>query len=315
MPSDGARSPAVFAEDLTKWYGEIAGLRGLTMSVPRGEIFGFLGPNGAGKTTAIKLFLGLAHPTSGQATVLGAPPSDLDMRRRIGYLPELFRFQDWLTAREVLEFHCTLAGVARARRRSAIDDVLELVGLRERGNDRVASYSKGMQQRLGLGVALVAEPDIAFLDEPTSALDPLGRRDVRDVLRAVRSRGATVFLNSHLLSEVEQVCDRVAIVDRGRVVGGGDLADLLGHTTRVRIRLAEALPVAATIATRYGRIEQIDALTLLVDGAADAKTPDLVRELAAAGARILAVASETPTLEERFLHLLVEPDDAAADHR
>jgi ABC-2 type transport system ATP-binding protein len=303
------------ADNLTKWYGDIAALRGLSMTVPRGEIFGFLGPNGAGKTTAIKLFLGLAHATSGQAKILGAPPSDLEMRRRIGYLPELFRFQDWLSAREVLELHCTLAGVARARRRSAIDDVLELVGLHERGEDRVASYSKGMQQRLGLGVALVAEPEIAFLDEPTSALDPLGRRDVRDVLRAVKARGATVFLNSHLLSEVEQVCDRVAIVDRGRVVGGGDLADLLGRSTKVRIRLAEALPDAAAIAARFGRVEQDDAMTLRVDSTTDANIPDLVRDLVAAGARILSVAREAPTLEERFLHLLVEPDDAAADHR
>jgi ABC-2 type transport system ATP-binding protein len=285
------------------------------MTVPRGEIFGFLGPNGAGKTTAIKLFLGLAHPTSGQARILGAPPSDLAMRRRIGYLPELFRFQDWLSAREVLDLHCALAGVARARRRSAIDDVLELVGLRARGKDRVASYSKGMQQRLGLGVALVAEPDVVFLDEPTSALDPLGRRDVRDVLRAVKARGATVFLNSHLLSEVEQVCDRVAIVDRGRVVGGGDMADLLGRSTKVRIRLAEASPDAAAVAERYGQVDTSDGEILLVDGIDDLKIPDLVRDLVSAGARILSVANEMATLEERFLHLLVKPDDAAADHR
>jgi ABC-2 type transport system ATP-binding protein len=285
------------------------------MTVPRGEIFGFLGPNGAGKTTAIKLFLGLAHATSGQARILGAPPFDLEMRRRIGYLPELFRFQDWLSAREVLELHCALAGVARARRRSAIDDVLELVGLRERGEDRVASYSKGMQQRLGLGVALVAEPDVVFLDEPTSALDPLGRRDVRDVLRAVKARGATVFLNSHLLSEVEQVCDRVAIVDRGRVVGGGDLAALLGRSTRVRIRLVDASPDAAAIAARFGQVDTSDGKTLLVEGIADSKIPDLVRDLVIAGARILAVASELATLEERFLHVLVKTDDAAADHR
>jgi ABC-2 type transport system ATP-binding protein len=285
------------------------------MTVPRGEIFGFLGPNGAGKTTAIKLFLGLAHPTSGQARILGAQPSDLEMRRRIGYLPELFRFQDWLSAREVLELHCTLAGVARTRRRSAIDDVLELVGLRERGEDRVASYSKGMQQRLGLAVALVAAPDVAFLDEPTSALDPIGRRDVRDVLRAVKARGATVFLNSHLLSEVEQVCDRVAIVDRGRVVGGGDLTELLGRSFRVRIRFAEATREATAIAARFGRAEQSDAGILLVDGLADSNIPDLIRELVSAGARIVSVTNETPTLEERFLHLLVKPDDAAADHR
>jgi ABC-2 type transport system ATP-binding protein len=285
------------------------------MTVPRGEIFGFLGPNGAGKTTAIKLFLGLAHPTSGQARILGAPPSDLEMRRRIGYLPELFRFQDWLSAREVLELHCALAGVARAQRRSAIDDVLELVGLRDRGQDRVASYSKGMQQRLGLGVALVAQPEVAFLDEPTSALDPLGRRDVRDVLRAVKARGATVFLNSHLLSEVEQVCDRVAIVDKGRVVGGGDLADLLGRSTKVKIRLSEASPNAGEIAARFGRVEPGIAETLLVDGIADSKIPDLVRELVAAGARIVSVSSEMATLEERFLHLLVKPDDAIPDHR
>src|SRR6058998_186557 len=200
------------------------------MTVPRGEVFGFLGPNSAGKTTAVKLLLGLLKPTSGQGWLLGRPLGDLGARRRIGYLPELFRYQSWLTATEVLALHCELAPLPRSSWKDEIRNVLDTVGLTERAHDRVNTFSKGMQQRLGLGAALLGEPELVFLDEPTSALDPVGRHDVREIIRGLAARGSAVFLNSHLLSEVEQVCDRVA------VVASGTMDDLLSGTT-VRVRV------------------------------------------------------------------------------
>ena len=305
----------MYTNALTKFYGPVTALAGLTMSVPHGEIFGFLGPNGAGKTTAVKLLLGLARATSGVARVLGASPDNLDMRRRIGYLPELFRYQDWLSAREVLALHCALAGVARARRRDAIGDSLALVGLAARSGDRVGSFSKGMQQRLGLAVALVAEPEVVFLDEPTSALDPVGRHDVREVLRSLKARGATVFLNSHMLSEVEQVCDRVAVVDRGRVVALGTLAELIGGPKRVRIGLESVTAGFVAAAARFGDVEQADGSSIVVSGVVAGKIPDAVAALIAAGARIISVAPESQTLEDRFLSILRKPDDADSDLR
>ncbi|HEX2179142.1 MAG TPA: ABC transporter ATP-binding protein, partial [Actinomycetota bacterium] len=173
------------------------------MTVPRGEIFGFLGPNGAGKTTAVKLLVGLAPPTAGRAWVLGNPAGDVATRRRIGYLPELFRYQPWMTAYEVLHLHCQLADLPSGGREAEIEHALVTVGLADRAHDRVGTFSKGMQQRLGLGVALIGKPELVFLDEPTSALDPVGRKEVRDIILELKGRGATVFLNSHLLSEVE----------------------------------------------------------------------------------------------------------------
>src|SRR6266516_2162228 len=155
------------------------------MTVPRGEIFGFLGPNGAGKTTAVKLLLGLLTPTSGEAWVLGQPAGNLETRRRVGYLPELFRYQSWLSAREVLALHCELAGIDRTAWQREIEDALAIVGLADRGSGRVGTFSKGMQQRLGLGVALLGAPDLVVLDEPTSALDPVGRHDVREIIRGL----------------------------------------------------------------------------------------------------------------------------------
>ena len=235
IPSTDA---AIDTTALAKRYGATTALAGLTMRVSSGHVFGFLGPNGAGKTTAVKLLLGLARPTSGAATVLGAPLGDRATRRRIGYLPELFRYQAWLTARDVLGLHASLAELPRAGRRAAIDEALGIVGLADRAGDRVGTFSKGMQQRLGIGVALLGRPDLVFLDEPTSALDPIGRQDVRAIIRALRDRGTAVFLNSHLLTEVERVCDEVAIVDHGRVVAAGTLDELLGAAT-VRVRVTE----------------------------------------------------------------------------
>ncbi len=299
---------------VAKRFGDKTALYDLTMTVGRGEVFGFLGPNGAGKTTAVKIFLGLVRPTSGACEVLGAPLGDREARRKIGYLPELFRYQAWLTAAEVLDLHAGLLGLPRAGRRAASAEILELVGLHARADDRVETYSKGMQQRLGLGVALLGEPALVFLDEPTSALDPVGRHEVRAIVETLKARGATVFLNSHLLTEVERVCDRVAIVDRGRVIALGSIDEMLGTSTSVRLQLGA--PDANALATlrAFGTLE-IDAPWFVVRGIADDAVPELVRRLVNDGAEIRAVEPSRSTLEERFLELLKVPDAAAADDR
>jgi ABC-2 type transport system ATP-binding protein len=307
-------SPAIQAIELSKRYGSIAALAGLSMTVPRGEIFGFLGPNGAGKTTAVKLLLGLTFPTSGEAFVLGAPLGDRETRRRIGYLPELFRYQDWLSAREVLQFHCVLAGVAPGRRSPEIDAALETVGLAKRAGDRVGTYSKGMQQRLGLAVALIGSPALILLDEPTSALDPVGRREVREVLHALKARGVTVFLNSHLLTEVEHVCDRVAIVDRGRVVAIGTLAELMSDGNSVRIRVEERRAVFLDALGTFGDATEEDG-SYVVRGLTPQRVPDAVAALVALDARVLAVEPNRTSLEDHFLKVLKGSADAATRDR
>src|SRR2546426_548495 len=183
VPLQTTTEPAIEINELRKSYGKTVALDGLTMRVERGEVFGFLGPNGAGKTTAVKLLLGLAAATSGTARLLGSPTGDRLIRLRVGYLPELFRYQHWLKASEVLALHCELAGIERGRWPSQIETALQTVGLSERTGDRVGTFSKGMQQRLGLAAALLGPPDLVLLDEPTSALDPIGRHDVRQIVR------------------------------------------------------------------------------------------------------------------------------------
>jgi ABC-2 type transport system ATP-binding protein len=304
-PAGAASStPAIHTVELTKRFGSTVALAGLSMTVPRGEIFGFLGPNGAGKTTAVKLLLGLLTPTSGEAWVLGQRIGDLQTRRRIGYLPELFRYQSWLTAREVLAVHCELAPLPRSQWKEAIDGALETVGLDERADDRVGTFSKGMQQRLGLGAALLGKPELVFLDEPTSALDPVGRHDVRQVIRDLSSRGAAVFLNSHLLSEVEQVCDRVAVVDHGRVIASGTMNQLLSGSA-VRVRVLGLDQAAKAKLTAFGPVddegEQLTFTELTPD-----RVPELVSQLISLGGRVYEVAPRHQTLEDRFLQLLHE---------
>jgi ABC-2 type transport system ATP-binding protein len=292
---------AIVTTGLTKTYGSVTAVAGLSMSVPRGEVFGFLGPNGAGKTTAVKLLLGLARPTSGSATVLGARAGDPSARRRIGYLPELFRYQAWLSAYEVLVLHCHLARIRKPRIRAEVERALVTVGLAERAHDRVGTFSKGMQQRLGLGVALLGNPEVVFLDEPTSALDPVGRKDVRDIIRNLRDHGMTVFLNSHLLGEVEQVCDRVAVVHHGTVIASGSLEALLSDSG-VRVRV-DGLGVATGKLRRFGNL-RLDGDWISVDGVTLETVPDLVAEIVALGGRVYAVEPRHQSLEDRFMELL-----------
>jgi ABC-2 type transport system ATP-binding protein len=272
------------------------------MTVPRGEIFGFLGPNGAGKTTSVKLLTGLSNATSGSAWVLGKPVGDVATRRRIGYLPEMFRYQPWMTALEVLSLHCELADVPASQHKAETEEALVTVGLADRANDRVVTFSKGMQQRLGLGVALLGKPELVFLDEPTSALDPVGRKEVRDIIVALRDRGTTVFLNSHLLSEVQQVCDRVAVVERGRVVASGTMQELLG-SGEVRIRVTDLDEAGMQAIAPFGTAHWSEDL-LTVVGVTPDKVPDLVAELVRLGARVHSVERGRQTLEERFIQLL-----------
>jgi len=270
--------------------------------VPRGEVFGFLGPNGAGKTTAVKLLVGLVRPTSGEAWLLGRPLGERQVRRRIGYLPELFRYQPWLSAREVLRVHCELARLPRSSWREEIDTALQVAGLTERSGDRVGTYSKGMQQRLGLGVALLGRPELVFLDEPTSALDPVGRHDVRQILHHLRDRGTAVFLNSHLLTEVEMVSDRVAMVDRGRVIASGTLDELLGGKS-CRVRVTGLDPRQRGGLNRFGELDD-DGEWITVRGLEPERVPELVQEIVRLGGRVYAVEPRQLSLEDRFLQLL-----------
>ena len=290
--------------DLAKRYGNLVALAGLSMTIPRGSVFGFLGPNGAGKTTSVKLLLGLARPTSGGGEIIGRPIGERDSRRRVGYLPELFRYQPWLSAREVLALHCRLAGIDRTAWDREIADALAVVGLTERGGTRVGTFSKGMQQRLGLGVALLGDPELVLLDEPTSALDPVGRHDVREIIRALRDRGVTVFLNSHLLSEVEQVCDRVAIVDHGKVVADGTLEQLLGGDT-VRVRVTEMTREGRDAVNAFGTVAD-EGEWLVVRGLKKERVPELVAALVRDGASVHAVEPAHESLEDRFLRQLGE---------
>jgi len=298
-------SPAVWCSGLRKRYGRRTAVDGVSLTVGRGEVVGLLGPNGAGKTSVIKMLMGLVRPDAGEVLLLGRSARDPRARARVGYLPELFRYQPWLTAVEVLNLHVRLAGadVPPVQRR----ECLALVGLADRGADRVSGFSKGMQQRLGLAVALVARPDLVVLDEPTSALDPLGRADVRDLLLSLRDRGVAVLLNSHLIGEVERVCDRVVILDRGRIAASGTLAELLGRR-ELRMRLdgvdarAEARLAAAGRLTRSGDVFTVELAADVAD--AESAVPDLVADLVDLGVRVHAVEPGRISLEERLLDIL-----------
>ena len=298
-------SPAIETHGLRKVYRETVALDALDLRVEEGEVFGFLGPNGVGKTTSVKLLLGLTRPTGGDGRVLGRPLGDRTARARIGYLPELFRYQAWLTAHEVLRLHASLAGLPVMKRADEIERVLHLVGLAGRADDRVGGFSKGMQQRLGLAASLLGDPALVILDEPTSALDPIGRDDVRGIIREARARGSAVLLNSHLLGEVERLCDHVAIVNRGRVVASGTLDRLLGQSS-VRLQVSE-LPADRSALAAFGPITDEDGwLTIRpVDPAA---IPDVVATVVALGGRVHAVDPARQTLEDLFLGLVRDDD-------
>ncbi len=225
---------ALEMQNLTKDYNvgfwrkrPVRALHDLSLQVGMGESFGFLGPNGAGKTTTLKILMRLIYPTGGTARILGAPLDDMQMRARIGYLPEQPYFYDYLTARELLVYCAKLFGMNKADTLKRTDELLKRVGLWEAADKQLRKYSKGMLQRAGLAQALINDPEVLFLDEPMSGLDPLGRREVRDLIASLRAQGKTVFFSSHVLSDVEALCDRVAIMNKGCLIESGKLSDIL----------------------------------------------------------------------------------------
>ncbi len=297
-------APPVAADGLVKHYGERVALDGLSLRVGQGEVVGLLGPNGAGKTTTVKILLGLVAPTAGHAELFGLPVTDPAARRRVGYLPEQFRFPGWMTGAGLLDLHGRLAGLDAAVRTEHAAEVLDLVGLRGRERERIGGYSKGMQQRIGLAQALVGNPDLVILDEPTSALDPIGRRDVRDIVRTLRARGTAVVLNSHLLSEVEMVCDRVAIVDRGRLVRSGRLDELVGGALELRVRLDRIDGRALDLLGGHGEVVASEGTEVLLLADDPAAIADLAAELVGAGYGLLALVPLQRSLEEVFVELV-----------
>jgi ABC-2 type transport system ATP-binding protein len=276
-------APALVVSGLRKRYRRVEALGGVDLSLEEGELVGLLGPNGAGKSTLVKIACGLVRPTQGRAEILGAPAGSAPARAALGYLAELFRFPGWMSADELLQLHQRLTGSDGGTAERG--DLLELVGLADAARRRIEGMSKGMQQRLGIAQALVGSPRVLLLDEPTSALDPVGRRSVRALLEELRSRGIAVLLNSHLLSEVELVCDRVAILSRGRLVVEGR-PDELSRSRGVEVETASGV-------------------RLFADAARD-DAPRIVADLVAAGERVYGVRVLATSLEEIYLQAVGE---------
>ena len=251
--------------DLCKNYGKIEALKGVSIRVEPGEVYGLLGQNGAGKTTLIKVLLGIVHKTDGDANLLGAPAGTVGVRQKIGYLPEDHRFPEYHTALSLMDFYGQLYGMSKDDRRRKIPAMLEVVGIKSRMSYRIRTYSKGMKQRLGIAQAMFHNPQVIFLDEPTDGVDPVGRREIRDLMERLKGEGKTIFLNSHLLGEVEQICDRVAILQRGELARQGTVADLTRQTDRFVIGLApgqqfpndEVLKLGYTVETVGTQVEVV----------------------------------------------------------
>lgn len=289
---------------LTKVYDRKTACDKICLSVGEGQIFGFLGPNGAGKSTFVKMLIGLVKPTSGMASLLGLPIGDVFTRRRIGFLPENFRYQDWLTGQELLHYHAALSHMPREVRPKRIGEVLKLVKLEDAADFRIKTYSKGMQQRIGIAAALVADPDLLFLDEPTSALDPIGRMEVREIITSLRDRGKTVFLNSHLLSELEMICDEVAIIKDGRVIESGTLNNLLTGKIEVEVTAGNLNGLLDNRIADFGRVLKVDGSRFVIELANEEKIPTLASLIIRSGGRLYNLNRRKRTLEELFIDVV-----------
>jgi ABC-2 type transport system ATP-binding protein len=313
---------AIATESLRKHFDRTVAVADLSLAIRRGEVFGFLGPNGAGKTTSLKLLLGLIDPTGGAGTVLGAPLGTRVTRSKIGFLPEHFRFHDCLTGRELLRIHGRLFGLRGAALEARIDALLARVALTDAADRRLQTYSKGMIQRAGLAQALVNSPELVFLDEPTSGLDPLGRVLVRSIIEELRAAGTTVFLNSHLLGEVEATCDRVAFVKKGRVIDELSLGDK-SQGLDVELKLGGAERAVLEGLGAFGELGDLDTLAPTGgDGtdeaiagaqcvvrlrlASESALPELAPWLVARGIALYELRVRRKSLEESFIEIMGE---------
>lgn len=295
---------AVSTRALHKRYGRHVALAGLDLDVEPGQVVGLLGPNGAGKTMTVKILTGLVAATGGTATLFGVPVADPAARRRLGYLPEHFRFPEWLTGMQLLRYHARLAGRDPGRESDRLHGLLERVGLRGRGDERIRAYSKGMTQRLGLAQALVGEPDLVLLDEPTSAMDPLGRREIRELIAGLANEGVAVLLNSHLLSEVELTCDHVVVIDRGRVLRSGTLDEVREASLEVRITVDQVDQRVRDVLAGHGRIVAADEREVLLATDDPDAVPRMAADLIQSGARLRALVPLQRSLEDVFIGLV-----------
>lgn len=307
---------AIHTQGLGKDYKRCSAVKGLDLEVPKGSVFGLLGPNGAGKTTTILMLLGNIRPTRGGGEVLGKPIGDTATRKKIGFLPEKFQFHSFLTASEFLSFYGSLSGMSRVERKERIPELLEWMGLTEKTNDRLRTFSKGMLQRIGLAQALLHNPELIILDEPTSALDPFGRKQVRDIILALKAQGKTVVINSHTLSEIELTCDHIAIIESGELRLQGKVSELLGEVSSVELEVRnlndEAMSEIRQIVAKV-RIEKVP----ITQFTAWLRKPEDIAELARAivqnGCDLLALRPKRDTLEELFLRTLSKPENGAVN--
>jgi len=313
----------ILIDGLTKsfpsgWPGlpPVTALDGLSLSVHRGEIYGFLGPNGSGKTTTLKILMGLVRSTSGKAEVLGKPAGDVQARRQIGFLPEGPYFYDYLTAEEFLAFYGRLAGLERAELGRRIDHMLEVVGLNEARTRQLRKFSKGMLQRIGLAQALIHDPELVILDEPMSGLDPIGRKQVRDLILGLRDQGKTVFFSTHIIPDVEMICDRVGIVMKGRVMAAGRVDELVRHEHTQSVEIVcegikvDELPAIKAAATRVLQRGQ----QCLVALPGPDRQEEILAEIRAHGGRLVSVTPQKGSLEELFFAQESPRTGSQADH-
>jgi len=303
-------SPAIKTESISKTFrgtlknNEVRALVDVSLEVSPGEIFGLLGPNGAGKTTLVKILLGALHPTTGRGTIGGLDISTPAARRQAGFLPENHRFPSYLTGRQFLYVFGGMAGLTRARINARIDHLLEMVRMSQWRHTRISKYSKGMAQRIGLAQALLNDPEFIFLDEPTDGVDPIGRKEIRDILIDLKRNGKTIFLNSHLLAEVESVCDRVAILDRGRLIKVGPIAGLIDQRPTYRIETG-GLPddLAASLRDEFADLTADDStLTVIIDDTI--RLNDLIDRLRRANIEIRSIIPQKISLEDSFMQLV-----------
>jgi ABC-2 type transport system ATP-binding protein len=297
-------SAAISTQRLRKVFGDKIAVRGLTLDVRPGEVFGFLGPNGAGKSTSLKMLLGLVKPTRGSAEVLGRPIGHTETRKKVGFLPEHFRFHEWMTGVELLHFHGRLYGVPAESVTQRVGEMLETVGLTPHGNKQLRHFSKGMQQRIGLAQALINEPEVLFLDEPTSGLDPVGRRLVRDIIKAQRERGTTIFLNSHVLGEVEVICDRVAFIKAGEVVELRAMSSFEERRTMVTAQVRNVSESVLDGLSAFANEVVLEGERLRLRLLSPEMAPLALRHLVNCGAEVFAFTPSRLSLEDRFIEIL-----------